>query len=247
MSILQVQGYKPLAFTLEPLLSPVSRPLYYVLRDWERTDFEGYIKRPNLPCVFRCGELVNNTYGHYSQLDADWQFFLMDLLCLSYFGKPRKELTKVERDWMAKRTTAVYAGGRAFANNKGLDQFRNYLTGERMTAGLPAIYTLVCGGASVTGTKVINAKGVPMLKVDHFDHAAGPPPIESIDIRTDPRIFFATTITGTKKGDGYAVYRFPQLEGKDVPIPLIAMTDIYYPMNDLRAVTGTVKPSPYWP
>ena len=239
-----------LTYVPEPVIGlppPVSRPLYFVLRDWERADFTGTITRPNLPMVFRCGELDNSSNGHYSDLNSEWQFFLMDLLSLSYYGKPHTKLTKLERAYMAKRTTAVYASARAFSNNKGLDLFRNYLLGERLTEGLPSIYTLVCGGASLAGEKKINTKGVSMLKVDYFDGNGSPPPIETININTDPRIFFATTITSTIKNEGYAVYRFPNLDGKDVPIPIIASQPIYYPLAYTKLLIDGKKGYPYYP
>src|SRR5262249_54747140 len=113
-------------------------------------------------------------------------------------------------------------------------------------ASLPAIYTLVCGGASLSGTTLTNSKGVQMLKVDHFDGTQSPPPVVTIDPYTDPRVFFATTVTSVKIDNGYKVNRFPQYDGKDVPVPLIASKDIYYPINDLM-LDGTIKLSPYFP
>lgn len=229
--------------------SPLDPPpqLYFVLRDWERSDFTGEILRPNSPCVFRCGEIDNNLYGHYTRLPQEWQFFMFDLASfVVYNGRYHQELTQAEYDWLAGRFTSVFANTTAFTNNNGFDVNANFITGERLDSGLPAIYTLVCGGASLSGTIATNSKGVQMLKMDHFDGTQPPPPVVTIDPYTDPRVFFATTITDIKIDSGYKVNRFPQYDGKDVPVPLIASKDIYYPMNDL-IVNGTEKPRPYFP
>jgi len=213
---------------------------YFVKRDWERDDYLGYITRPNMPCVFRCGELGATQNGHYTRLDEEWQFFMFDVTSLSVFGRLHDDLTALEYDWLAQKFTSVFDDGRAFNNNHGFDVFRNYITGERMNAELPAIYTIACGGASLGGEVVGN-----YLKVAHFDGNGHPPDPSTIFPYTDPRVFFATTITDTKDGlGGYRVRRFPQYDGRDVPVPLIASTDIYYPLADLEEYTGA-KRSPY--
>lgn len=226
-----------------------SRKLFFVLRDWEISDFTGDILRPNRPCVFRCGDIENNRDGHYAKLNQEWQFFMFDLASkIVYDGRTHQDLTKTEYDWLAGKFTSVFANSTAFTNQNGFDIKANFITGERLNDELPKIYTLVCGGASVSGTIAANSKGMQMLKVDHFNGAAPPPPVETINPYTDPRVFFATTITGVKVNGGYKVNRFPQYGGKDVPVPLIASKDIYYPIKDLRAVeNGIQKPSPYYP
>lgn len=223
------------------------RPLYQVLFDWQRSDFTGTITRPNMPCVFRLGELENSNNGHYTQLTAAWQFFLADLIAMSVYGRAYGSLSRVEKVYIAKRTTAIYSDDRFITNNKGMDVYRNYLLDERMEKELPAIYTLVCGGASLAGEIVTNSRGAPMLKVEHFDGTKPPPPIDSIDWRNDPRVFFANSITGTRKEDGYAVYRFPQLAGRDVPIPIVASRDVYFPLAFTRLLADGKKGYPYYP
>lgn len=173
---------------------------------------------------------------------------MFDLSCRIVYGRTHEALTAEEYDWLANRFTGVFGDRTAFCNMKGFDVKANFITGERLNDELPAIYTLVCGGASLSGTVVTNSKGRQMLKVRHFDGTQPPPSAETIDPYTDPRVFFATTITDAKIDGGYKVNRFPQYQGRDVPVPLIASRDIYYPMSDLRiGGSGPEKPSPYFP
>jgi hypothetical protein len=244
--------------------------------DWEMDDFHG-IKRPNLPDVFRCGEISDNSNGHYVTLTREWQFFWFDLCCKIYFGRYHQELTPDEYEFLADKWTALGATKRAFTNQHGLDNFKNYVLNTRLNKDDSKIYTLVCGGASLAGEPVKFQKGKKchwMLKVTHFDGTRLPPPVETIDPNTDPRVFFATSITNVKvpgayeittfdaESDvltrktkeikqGFKVNRFPQFmkddAALDCPVPLIAKEDIYYPMGDLVAINDGVKPSPYYP
>jgi hypothetical protein len=219
--------------------------------DWEGlAEYNGGVREvaPD-PCVFRCGELENNQNGHYVTLTPEWQSFWFELCCKACFGRYSQNLSKGHSRWLALRWTSVGGTTTAFTNGHGLDQFRNYILDENRDADPAKIYTLVCGGATLTGTVVKNSKGTDMLKVDHFDGMKLPPPVETIDPNNDPRVFFANIITArwVKPQGGFKVIRFPQFRGKDVPIPLIANTDIYYPLNDLEEISAGIKPSPYYP
>lgn|GEM_PF-424714 len=218
--------------------------------DWEGlAEYKGGVRdiAPD-PCVFRCGELENNRNGHYVALTREWQFFWFDLCSGIYYGRYHRDLTKAEHRWLALRWTNVGASPTAFTNFHGLEKFRNYVLNESMDMELPKIYTLICGGATLTGTVVKNSKGVDMLKVDHFDGTKPPPPVETIDPYNDPRVFFANIITAKRIPGkaGFKVVQFPQFRGKDVPVPLLANTDIYYPLSDLEEITTGIKPPAYY-
>jgi hypothetical protein len=238
--------------TLKPkvILPPTGLGYYFVLRDWERADFKGTITRPDLPMVFRCGELDNPQNHYFSALTSAWQFFSFNLFSLVFYGMTWEKLADVEYNWLAQKWASTFADATAFANNHGVDIYRNFITRKAIDQNkdkdLPAIATIICGGASLQGEVVLDSKGKKMLKVRHFDANQLPPSIDTINIETDPRIFFATTVTGSEPPD-VGCNRFPQLRPKDTPIPLIAMSDIYYPINDLRFVVGNTKPKPYWP
>ena len=243
--------------------------------DWEMEGFD--IERPEMPGVFRCGDIDDHSNGHYTRLTKDWQFFWFDLCCKVYYGRYHQDLTKAEYRWLATRWTSVGATTTAFTNFHGLDKFRNYVTDENRDMEDPKIYTLVCGGAGLAGTPVLLKKGKEsrwMLKVEHFDGTKPPPPVETIDPYTDPRVFFATTIRDKrikteykitifdeqtdppsliikKIAGGFSVNPFPQFKKNgvttDCPVPLIASKDIYYPLKDLVAIDIGKKPSPYFP
>jgi hypothetical protein len=244
--------------------------------DWETPDFKGSIRRPNLPCVFRCGEINDHAIGHYVRLTEEWQFFWFDLCCKIYYGKYHQDLTADEREWFGSKWTSVGDTTTAFTNQHGLDRFRNYILKNRLGAQDPKIYTLVCGGASLAGTPVEYKKGkksVWMLRVAHFDGNRPPPPVETIDPYTDPRVFFANTIRNKRirgtycikvfeEGNplkpivreiehGYSVNRFPQFhrDGQlyDCPVPLVATEDIYFPMKYLVPISAGAKIFPYFP
>jgi hypothetical protein len=247
-------------------------PAYRVMWDWERDDFHG-ISRPNLPGVFRCGELEDASNGHYVRLDKAWQFFWFDLCSKIYYdGRCHDELSRKEYKWLANRWTILGATKTAFTNQKGLNDFRNYVTDENEGTEDARIYTLVCGGASLAGTLVRGRNGW-MLKVEHFDGNKPPPPVDSIDPYTDLRVFFATTIVDAKVhrkysvavfdeetdppgrkvqefDEGYRVNPFPQFmkgEGAmDCPVPLLATKDIYFPLKYLVAIEEGVKAHPYF-
>jgi len=229
---------------------PVPLRAWRVKWDWEGlAEYNGSVRpvAPD-PCVFRCGELENNRNGHFVALTREWQFFWFGLCCRIYFDGYSPTYPEKESNWLAHRWTSVGANTTAFTNGHGLEIFRNYVLNESMDSEDAKIYTLVCGGATLTGTVVRNSKGVDMLKVDHFDGTKLPPSVEIIDPYNDPRVFFANIITSklVKGKSGFKVVRFPQFKGKDIPVPLIAKTDIYYPLSDLEEITTGVKPSPYY-
>lgn len=253
------------------------KPEYRVKWDWEIPGFD--IERPQMPGVFRCGDLDNPLNGHYTRLTREWQFFWFDLCCKVYYGRYHQDLTKAEYRWLANRWTSVGATTTAFTNLHGLDKFRNYVLDENREMEDPKIYTLVCGGASLAGTPVLFQKGNKrswMLKVEYFDGTKPPPPVQTIDPGTDPRVFFATTIRKkrikreyeivvfneelnppgrepAKFSGGFSVNPFPQFKkngvAQDCPIPLIASKEIYFPLSQLAAIDPAEgqKPSPYFP
>lgn len=231
------------AFGVDYMPKPeASQPVrYFVKRDWERSDFTGTITRRGMPMVFRMGEYDDPRNGHYTRLTEEWQFFWFDLCANIVYMRYHQELNRDEFLYLAKRVTALGSGDRAFTNFHGLDQYRNYLTGENPMAELPAIYTLVCGGASINGEVAGD-----MLRVEHFDGTQSPPDVSGIDPYTDPRVFFATTVSQAIDGS-FRAYHFPQLGGLDVPVPIIASRDIYYPLKDLERYEDRYKRAPYYP
>lgn len=251
--------WKDRKYIRESLVVPTGAFTRQVKHDWQRNDWKGYVFRPNLPEVYRCGKLndysgIPDQYvnGHYSRLTAEWQFFWFDLCCLSYYGKVHNQLTKDQYNWLALRWTSVGGNRTAFTNGHGLDKYRNYvLNSNRDTVEEPMIYTLICGGMTTKEISVTkNIYGKDMLKMPAFNGRESPPDVTTIDIRNDPRIFTAVNITSTKVSTGgYAVNPFPQFKKDTVPqdvlIPLIASDDIYFPADYCYSVNSVVKLNPY--
>jgi len=227
---------------------------HFVLRDWERSDFAGDITRPNLPMVFRMGQLDYVSATHFTDMTEEIQYFCLGIFSKVYYGRSWRKLSISEYDVLAQKTAALYSGARAFNNRHGMEMYRNYLTRkiDDMHKDMvdPAIETIITGGATIEGEVVLNRHAEKMVKVCHFDATKPMPAPDDIDPFTDPRVFMATTITGKKIGTGYSVNPFPQHVGglsPNVPVPIIARFDIYYRLKDLRPVDGMGKPSPYWP
>ncbi len=235
-------------------LAIAPEPAYRVMWDWERVNKP---RRVDCPDVYRCGQKENTNNGHYVTLTREWQFFWFDLCCKVVYGCYHYELTDERREFLAHKWTGVGGQTTAFTNFHGLDKWKNYVLNERMKKLEPMIYTLICGGASLAGTPVTIKKGkvdVPLLKVAHFDGRRPPPPVESINPYTDPRVFFATIITDNRiklkdqpAVDAFAVIPFPQFDGMPVPVPIVATEDIYYPMKFLIPIEDGKKANPYFP
>ena len=234
---------------------PEKTVYWYVLREWERPGFTE-IWRAGLPMVYRMGEFDYTAATHFTDMTEEIQFFCFGLFSQTYYGMSYRQLTREQYDVLVAKTTAVYSGARAFNNRHGMNQFRNYITRKKGDQHLgmpdPAIETIWTGGASGEGVVMINAKRQAVLKVRYFDAREPFPDPDAIDPYTDPRVFFATNIT-SKRIDtgGFGVTPFPQQLGglkSDVPVPIIARKDIFYPIEYLLPYRFTgVKISPYNP
>ena len=138
------------------------------------------------------------------------------------------------------RWRALYSHDRAFTNkNNGYDYpggsvKQDWVNMRNVTAlDVPKFdKTRVCGGALLAGM----VDGV-YLWAEYIDANLPLPPIETLPIWLK---FCATTCAGE-----HEIGRFPQGDGLNVWIPLIARQPIKYPLAKLQRVTGAI-PSPYW-
>ena len=89
----------------------------------------------------------------------------------------------------------------------------------------------ICGGAVVTG-RVEGAQ----LWIDTLD-ATKPPPAVT-DVKPWQK-FCAVTVKDGRIG------RFPQGDGRDVWVPLIARQPVYLPLSSLQRWDGADLPDPY--
>ena len=186
----------------------------------------------------------------YAPMNEKWQWFLFDLL--------NRETTAL----------GTYNNKTAFMNgaSNGIDQMRNYITGERMNMELPALGAFTCGGAYIRGEET-TYKQVKCLKVATLDGKMDPPVIcgpagKNPEIETWAAAnrnlwFLATIITDRKEGidpftgfQSYGVDKFPR--GSFIRVPIVArnptVEPVYIPMSKLiKLALGTPPPNPWNP
>lgn len=227
------KDYKP-----EVIIEPTPEPgepktWYFVKHQWQRNDAADYHDRKNLPLVFRMGEYDNPKNLFAVKLTRELQFFWLDLVCLVLYNEHYRSLNGEKIQYAIRKTTALMTSKLAFCNGHGADIYRNYLTGENADAEDPTMYTIICDGASLQGVEVGK-----MLAVYHFDPDNLPADVNPF---TDPRVFWATT------GSDYHVNPFPQLDGKDVPVPIFCNSELYFPLVDLEKYVSPSKRKSYYP
>lgn len=178
------------------------------------------------PAVFRTGEILDSGSFDRTPFTKEWQLFAADLLALKAFGKGLSSLTETQKDYIKQRFTSLYASNRAFNNGAGVDEYANFVTGQRLTMSLPKIDPLICSDDIVYGTKVVNSKGITMVRLHSFD-ATQLPPAPSL---TDSRVLIAYIINN----DG-TLQNFPQLREYKMSVPYIYISSapVYFPLYDL--------------
>lgn len=188
-----------------------------------------YAVRPAAPApaVFRTGVIDDNLSFRRAIFSERWQYYALDLLCLSAYGRKYSQLSSSERDVMLQAFLSVYKGtdpGRFLTNYAGVDTHKSYPTGEIAGRDDAKIDPLICAGNVVQG--VVEGS---MVRLVSFD-AASEPPEPALD---DPRVLRATIINR----DG-ALRDFPQLSafGASVFYPYVTAHACYYPLSELREV-----------
>jgi len=156
---------------------------------------------------------------HHIPLAERWQRFIVRL-----------------NPWaIGQKYRALLAYNRAFTNGTGYDEpgqpRADYINQLNLTDPLPAFdQPRICGGAVVTG-RVDGA----WLWLDYLDID------DSVPVVWKPwQVFHATTVSGER-----TIGRFPQGDGQDVLIPLIARQPVKIEMAKLQRWTSTTLPDPY--
>ena len=208
--------------------------LYRVLHWWEY----GRIPDFSTPEVNRL-----DPFDQFLMTEA-WQWFMFGLLEIQAGGS-------MTHDQLVQAFSSLYAGATAFCNGNGVDTHANYISGEIGTPAhplpLPGFFPIICGGNVLTGEEV-TIKGIQYLQVEHL--SGNPPDLDDVNRNNYPWLIQLSTIITTKKlADGsYQVIRFPQMRGRDVPVPILAKEDVTYPLSKLqRLPMGAAVPSPYYP
>jgi hypothetical protein len=222
--------------------------LYQVLHDYEIPNKE---IRAGMPEVMRLEPNVATI------MDEDFQWFAFDLLFWRYRQGDRSGITDVEkRIW-----NSVYQGrpGRFITNGAGVEEYANFITGERLPfshnfIGYPKFYNLVCGGNVLTGSEIQADNGERLLLVQALSGVM--PSVYNVRRSTCPWLVQVGTsqtgdfIPGTQTT---RVEPFPQFANAgmawvDVHVPIASPRPATYPLRYLRKLPlGSAVPSPYNP
>jgi hypothetical protein len=146
-------------------LHKMSRPTY---NEWQK-GLNVQSKTTGLPDVYRMLHRDPSNAAESVELDADKQHWLLKI---QYDISRNKNHTKAEYQnwynlrtaevtWMINQLTSSMTSYRSHTNKMGMDNMRNYLTGENMDKGLPKWAKLLTGWACV---KVIKEDGKPRIR-----------------------------------------------------------------------------------
>ena len=194
--------------------------------------FKRHAKRLGLP------EIYNLEPSHATDIDEAIQRLWYALF---RHGAPSLKEAFAKRRW-----SAILRHDKAFTNNQGYgddnDPRRNYILGENLDAKECPKFpkTLICGGATVTGTVEGALLKVSTLSPDNL------PTLEEL-LETPWLYFHAVNSTWDR------ITRFPQGTVAEMDIyepvlvPLIASRDVYYPLAWLdKLPLGSGVADPYW-
>lgn len=230
--------YNPPATTPEP--PPVVPPvvvgptlnLYMLKRMFDR---------PGAPSdPFNKPDVENGGGGSVVDLTAGLQWF--------WFGLLRSYAPAWMNDEDLKRAWRnLTASNRAFTNDKGTDKFRDYISGRNMTEEDPAIgkfYSCGWNPLNVLDDKhPVKFAGIPHFKVQAIDPKAHDINSSSYNRKDTPYLIHFADICYSRTNEG----PFPQLDGNDVPYPVLGVGGVGYMRVDCLVKWEGDIPSPYLP
>ena len=193
--------------------------------------FKRHEKRLGLP------EIYNLEPSHATELTPRIQYLSYALF---KHGAPSLKEAFAQNRWKSlMHYKRAFTNGQGFGNSD--DPRANYISGENLDAELPKFpKTLICGGATVTGTVEGALLKVSTLSPDNL------PTLEEL-IETPWLYFHAVNSTWDR------ITRFPQGTVAELDIyepvlvPLIASRDVYYPLAWLdKLPLGSGVADPYW-
>jgi hypothetical protein len=182
------------------------------------------------PAIFPVSVLNEWPTTNWCFLNERWQWYWVDLLSLSKYGKVYKNLSKVQKFFIVRAFKGATTSDRAFNNGKGTDDYRCYPSNQNKNRPDPRMESLVCAGNFVYSAHepVKDSKGRWMVQLYSFLEN-DIPPTSSLE---DPRVQVATII----RRDG-SLRGFPQLKGSKTYFPFLTKQPCYYPLEDLQKVS----------
>jgi hypothetical protein len=226
------------------------RSRLWVLRhDFECDDanFTAFLPRTfgheeGLPETEKC---INS---EFEKLTPEWQFFWFGLL-------EHNADETMTHDELIKRWQDLTHGMKAFTNKHGSEQYADYVSGNNLDKDpMSQENVTTCGNLVLAvNNTVVTRNGLPAIEVETLDRLKPPPTIE--DAISTPWFVHTATICRPEPVDPtprpdapngtFSVIQFPQLNGKDVPVPFVTRggRNFIY-LRRLKKLTGAV-PSPY--
>jgi hypothetical protein len=229
---------------------PVEQNLFVLLHDFECDDgnFQPYLPRvygakKGLPETEKC---LNS---NFESMNETWQKFWFELF-------KRFDNHTLPEETLRKRWANLTHGNKAFTNMHGSNTHRDYINGQNMEAeemGQENVTT--CGNVVLAAGEPVKMVGKMFLPVRCIDRQLPPPPIDQV-INQPWFVHRATVclpfpVDSTPQPNApngrFCVNPFPDLDGRDVPVPFITKGGTnYIDMRRLRKLNpGEVIPSPY--
>lgn len=136
---------------------------------------------------------------------------------------------------------------RAFTNNNGFerpgDPRRDYVNQKDLTAPLPKIECLLCGGALVSIVRETVFNGEEVYELDVLNGRKSPPPLEWVLRR--PWLFYqAVSVSVTGIVRSFSISPYPEY------VPFISLgLPVYMPKKNIKILSSTTRlpPNPYYP
>lgn len=217
-------------------------PYYRILQDDEMDNYNRPAGDGSWPMVFRLEPHLPLIMDESVQKFWYW-------LNLSTANNPRDD----KKDWQAYlKDNTAFTNGTGILSRENEQIRRDYINATGLTLPLPKKWPLVCGRNVLRGveTKLAERQGNLLagtwaLKLEHLWK-----PDYSASRKTHPHfIHIANIITSNIAPDGLmAVNAFPQRGGREgypVYYPVIAIHQLYYPLDRLAKVSQV--PEPYNP
>jgi hypothetical protein len=159
-------------------------------------------------------------------LTEKWQWFLINQQIYLVYGisnfdalveDPKynwRRLTKDQRDNFTQWFNSMYDDHRFWTNGAGVNNCRNYITGERMDKPLPKAWEVACAVNTIelTSTKRIAKQDTEWYELKTLDGSKDPPPLSEVNFQKTPQyIHTAVTWVYNSINKTFRTDDFPQM------------------------------------
>jgi hypothetical protein len=156
-----------------------------------------------------------------TKMTEEWQWFLMNQQLYYMFGLENfnedpsynyRHLSRDNRDRITKWFNVVFDDHRFLTNDRGVNNCRNYITGERLDKQLPMIWEVAC---AVNTIELVSTRRIMTQNSEWYEvktlKGDRPPSVRDINYKTSPE-FIHVAVTWQKAANGtYSTGDFPQV------------------------------------